>query len=79
MTAGCHGIAAIGVLRPHLVCQQFIVLLRDVLSMVAADFLQEDQVGTRRAQCVADVGEQIATTKRVEALMGVQRQQSYRG
>jgi hypothetical protein len=42
MTAGRDGIAAIGVLRPHLVGQQFVVLLRDVLPVVAADFLQED-------------------------------------
>src|SRR5688572_19552472 len=30
MTAGRDGIAAIGVLRPHLVGQQFVMLLRDV-------------------------------------------------
>ena len=54
MTAGRDGIAAIGVLRPHLVGQQIVVLLRDVLPVVAADFLQEDQVGTGRAQRVAD-------------------------
>ena len=78
MTPGRDGIAAIGVLRPHLVGQQFVVLLRDVLPVVAADFLQEDQVDTGCAERFADAGKQLATTERAEALLGVQRQQSYR-
>lgn len=77
VTAGRDDIPSVSVLGPHLVGQHLVLLLRNVLPVVAADFLQEDQVGPGRAQRFAHAGKQLAATERAEALVRVQRQEPY--
>ena len=67
-------IAAVCVLRPDLVREHFVVLLANVSGAVAADFLEEHQVGGGSAQCLPDPAEQRPATQRTQALVRIERQ-----
>ncbi|MCY1433526.1 hypothetical protein D9M71_495570 [compost metagenome] len=80
-----HGIAPVGVLRPHAVGEEFVVrpgrpagLAAGVPAVFAVHFLEKHQVGVGFANGIAQFRKDETTVERGETLVGVHRQDRQR-
>ena len=55
MTTGRYCIAPIGVLRPHLVGQDLVLMRLNILALSTTNFLQKNQMGAVSAKLVTDL------------------------
>ena len=81
MAVWVHGVAAVGEVAPHAVGEKLVLrgcwpvfVARCVFVMLTQHFLQEHQVGTGTAHCLAQLGEDKATVEDGKSLVRIDRQ-----
>jgi hypothetical protein len=79
MPARRDGIAPVGVLRPHAVREDFVLLQGRLRPLDDPDFLQKHEVRLRGAQGTANAQESVVPVSRTKSLMRVQRQHANPG
>ena len=79
MPARRDGIAPVGVLRPHAVREDFVLLHGRLRPLDGSDFLEEHEVRLRGAQGIANAQEGVVPVSRAKTLMRIQRQHANPG
>lgn len=68
-----HGIAAIGVLRPDAVRKHFVLMHGRLPTRDRTDFLEENELGLRHAQSIANLHQDAVPMPGTQSLMRIKR------